>query len=74
MPEGYFKQFIFTFNPWSEQTWLKARFFDTPNDENKLAITTTYKCNEWLGPEDIALFEDMKKRNPRRYVVEGEGE
>jgi len=74
MPEGYYKQFIFTFNPWSEQTWLKARFFDTPNDENKLAITTTYKCNEWLGPEDIALFEDMKKRNPRRYVVEGEGE
>lgn len=73
MPKGYFKQFIFTFNPWSEQTWIKKRFFDTPNDENKLALTTTYKCNEWLGPEDIAIFEDMKRRNPRRYVVEGEG-
>jgi len=74
LPEGYFKQEIFTFNPWSGNSWLKSRFFDTPNDENKLAITTTYKCNEWLGPEDISLFEEMRKRNPRRYLVEGEGE
>lgn len=73
LPEGYFKQCIFTFNPWSEQTWLKARFFDTPNDENKLAMTTTYKCNEWLGEDDIALFEEMKVKNPNRFMVEGDG-
>lgn len=73
LPPGYFKQVIFTFNPWNEQTWLKARFFDTPNDENKLAMTTTYRCNEWLGPDDIAIFEDMRINNPVRFQVEGDG-
>jgi phage terminase large subunit len=74
LPPGYFKQVIFTFNPWNEQTWLKPRFFDTPNDENKLAMTTTYRCNEWLGPDDIAIFERMKIDNPIRFRVEGDGE
>lgn len=72
LPEGYFKQFIITFNPWSDSSWLKKRFFDV-QDDNVLALTTTYKCNEFLGPDDIALFEQMKVRNPRRYAVEGEG-
>lgn len=74
LPPGYFKQCIFTFNPWNEQTWLKPRFFDTPNDEDKLAMTTTYRCNEWLGPDDIAIFERMKVDNPIRFRVEGDGE
>ena len=73
LPEGYFKQFIITFNPWSDSSWLKRRFFDV-EDDNVLAMTTTYECNEFLGPDDIALFEDMKIRNPRRYAVEGRGE
>ena len=73
MEPGYFKQIIMTFNPWSEKHWIKKRFFDNP-DENTLALTTTYKCNEWLGADDIALFESMKKNNPRRYRIEGQGE
>lgn len=73
LPEGYYKQIIMTFNPWSEKHWIKKRFYDNP-DENTLALTTTYKCNEWLGPDDIALFESMKVRNPRRYAIEGLGE
>ena len=72
LPEGYFKQIICTFNPWAEN-WIKKRFFDT-EDDNVLALTTTYKCNEWLSEDDIALFESMKVRNPRRYRIEGEGE
>ena len=73
LPEGYFKQFIITLNPWNESHWIKRRFFDDSN-EDILAITTTYRCNEWLGPDDIALFEQMKIRNPRRYRIEGDGE
>lgn len=73
LPEGLFKQITLTFNPWNEKTWLKPRFFDV-KDDNILALTTNYKCNEWLSPEDIAVFEDMKKRNPRRYAVAGLGE
>lgn len=73
LPEGYFKQVILTFNPWSEQTWIKKRFFDTPDDENKMSMTTTYLCNEWLGEDDLKIFEEMKRNNPTRYMVEGEG-
>lgn len=73
LPEGYFKQITLTFNPWSEKHWLKKRFFDNP-DNNTLALTTNYMCNEWLGEDDIKLFESIKENNPRRYKIEGLGE
>lgn len=69
---GLFKQWTITFNPWNEHHWLKKRFFDDP-DERTLAMTTNYMCNEWLDADDIRVFEDMKKRNPRRYAVAGLG-
>lgn len=72
LPEGLFKQITLTFNPWNEKTWIKKRFFDVQS-ENILALTTNYKCNEWLSPEDIKVFEEMKERNPRRYSVAGLG-
>ena len=71
-PEGLFKQATLSFNPWNERHWLKARFFDTPNDD-VLALTTNYMCNEWLDAADKKLFEEMKIRNPRRYQVAGLG-
>ena len=71
LPEHLWKQITFTFNPWNERHWLKARFFDI-EDEDILALTTTYKVNEFLGKDDIKIFEKMKKNNPKRYAVEGE--
>jgi len=71
-PAPLFKQWTITFNPWNERHWLKSRFFDNPDAET-LAITTNYKCNEWLDAADIRVFEDMRKRNPRRYAVAGLG-
>lgn len=73
LPREYFKQITFTFNPWSEKHWLKKRFFDV-EDEDILALTTNYTCNEWLGEDDIRTFEKMKINNPRRYKIEGLGE
>lgn len=72
LPEGMYHQVVLTFNPWSDRHWLKKRFFDTPNP-NVLAMTTNYRCNEFLSQSDLVLFEDMKK-NPRRYAVAGEGD
>ena len=72
MPPGYFKQITLSFNPWSEKHWLKRRFFDV-KDNDILASTTTYKCNEYLGEDDIQVFEKMKLNNPRRYNIEGLG-
>src|SRR5574338_405013 len=70
LPDPLFKQVTGTFNPWNERHWIKERFFDNP-DSNTFANTTTYECNEFLGEDDIRLFEEMKLRNPRRYNVEG---
>lgn len=71
-PEGLFKQITLTFNPWSDRHWLKRRFFDVSNDD-VLAITTNYMCNEWLDEADKRLFEHMKESNPKRYEVAGLG-
>ena len=72
-PEGLWKQTTLTFNPWSDKTWIKRRFFDV-EDPDVLAITTNYRCNEWLSPEDRKVFEDMKVKNPRRFKVAGDGD
>lgn len=67
-----FKQVTLTFNPWNDRHWLKKRFFDAP-DNNTLAMTTNYTCNEWLDEADLQVFESMKVKNPRRYQVAGLG-
>lgn len=73
LPEPLFKQLTLTFNPWSENIWIKPRFFDVQDDPNILALTKNYDCNEFLGEDDIAIFEKMKETNPRRYNIEGLG-
>lgn len=73
VPDGLFKQTTLTFNPWSDQHWLKNRFFDNP-DEDTLAMTTDYRCNEWLDDTDRRDFERMKRNNPKRYKVAGLGD
>lgn len=73
VPDGLFKQITLTLNPWNDRHWIKRRFFDT-EDKDILAITTNYKCNEWLDESDLKVFETMKLHNPKRYRVAGLGE
>lgn len=73
VPQGLFKQVTLTRNPWNEHHWIKKQFFDHPDDET-LAMTTNYKCNEWLDKADLKVFETMRKQNPRRYKVAGLGD
>lgn len=73
LPPDLWKQWRITFNPWNERHWLKSRFFDSESSD-VLAMTTDYRCNEWLDETDLKLFEDMKQRNPRRYRVAGLGD
>lgn len=70
--EGLFKQITITLNPWNEHHWIKKRFFDK-EDEDILALTTNYLCNEFLDAEDIKVYEKMKINDPRRYQVAGLG-
>ena len=73
LPKPLFKQTTITFNPWDENHWLKGRFFDR-EDENVYAITTDYRCNEFLDSTDRALYERMREQHPRKYAVAGLGE
>ena len=51
----------------------KEREGPISEDGEILAITTNYTCNEWLDKADLAVFERMKRNNPRRYQVAGLG-
>lgn len=72
LPAPLFKQLTLTFNPWLETHWLKKRFFDR-RDSDVYAETKNYDINEFLGEDDIQVFEKMKVQNPKRYWVEGLG-
>ncbi|MCI8554813.1 MAG: PBSX family phage terminase large subunit [Clostridiales bacterium] len=73
VPPPLFKQTTLTFNPWSGTHWLRRRFFER-EQENVLTMTTNYLLNEFLDEADRAVFEEMKRRQPRRYAVAGLGE
>lgn len=79
VPEGYFRRIILTFNPWSPLIWLKDRFFRDPanpdfyQDEDTLALTTNYLCNEWLDDESLKVFNRWKRERPNYYQVAGLG-
>lgn len=72
MDDEYYYQWLITFNPIDASSWLKARFYDMP-DEDTLALTTNYMCNEWLSANDVKLYDRMKEREPERYKVDGLG-
>ena len=71
----FFKQITVTFNPWNERHWLKRVFFDKDTQRaDTLALTTTYKCNEWLDEIDRQRYEDLYSTNPRRARIVCDGE
>lgn len=73
MPQGLWKQLTLTFNPWVNSHWTKSRFFDK-QDPNAFALTTTYKCNEFLDEQDKANIEALQFTNPDRFKVVGLGD
>lgn len=69
---GY-RQVILTFNPWSENHWLKSEFFDV-EDDDVFTQTTTYKINEFLDDATIKRYEKLYKTNPRRAKIVCDGD
>ena len=63
-----YKQFIITFNPISEQHWLKGRFFNVPDTET-LILHTTYKDNSFLDADYIYHLTERVKANPNLHKV-----
>lgn len=71
----FFKQITIIFNPWSEGHWLKREFFDKETQRaDTLALTTTFRVNEWLDDVDRQRMEDLYRTNPRRARIVCDGE
>jgi len=67
------KQMILTFNPVSALSWIKKRFFDTPDDQTTI-LKTTYKDNRFIDDEYRAVIENLKDQDPVFYSVYGLGD
>ena len=64
----YVKQIILTFNPISEQHWIKKVFFDDPI-QGVFTLKTTYLDNAFIDDEYKMVMENKKKSNPRYYNI-----
>lgn len=64
----YPKQITLTFNPISEQHWIKKVFFDDPID-GAFTLHTTYLDNEFIDDQYKMVMENKKKTNPRYYSI-----
>lgn len=62
------KQFYLSFNPISENHWLKAEFFDN-NVSDTSICHSTYLDNRFLDDDYIRTLNNMKIRNPQKYQV-----
>ena len=61
---GCLKQIILTFNPISDQHWIKKIFFDDPID-GVFTLKTTYLDNAFIDEEYKMVMNNKKKSNPR---------
>lgn len=65
---GCLKQITLTFNPISEQHWIKRMFFDDPI-ESTFTLKTTYLDNQFIDEDYKMVMENKKKTNPRYYKI-----
>ena len=65
---GVTKQVTITFNPISDQHWLKRVFFDDPI-EDVFTLKTTFLDNKFIDDDYKMVMENKKKTNPRYYNI-----
>jgi phage terminase large subunit len=64
----HYVQYILSFNPVSEDNWLKLRFFDM-HDADATIIKTTYLDNPFLDEQYKRNMEKLKETNPDYYRI-----
>ena len=67
------QQIILSWNPISKNHWLYEYSVVNP-PINSIFIHTTYKDNPFLSEEYINSIEELKTRNPAKWVIYGLGE
>ena len=70
---GCLKQIILTFNPISEQHWIKKVFFDDPIS-GVFTLKTTFLDNAFIDKEYKMVMENKKRTNIRYYKIYGLGD
>lgn len=65
---GCYKQIILSFNPISDQHWIKKVFFDDPIS-GTFTLHTTFLDNAFIDDEYKMVMENKKKTNPRYYNI-----
>jgi hypothetical protein len=70
---NHYQQICLSFNPISEQHWLKARFFDN-QQPSTTTLSTTYLDNRFLSAEHGARMEQLKLVNENYYRIYALGE
>ena len=65
---GCLKQISLTFNPISEQHWIKKIFFDSPM-EGVFTLKTTFLDNHFIDDEYKMVMQNKKLTNPRFYNI-----
>ena len=65
---GGIKQITMTFNPISEQHWIKRVFFDDPID-GVFTLKTTYLDNQFIDDDYKMVMLNKKKTNIRYYNI-----
>ena len=66
--QGVLKQITLTFNPISEQHWIKKVFFDS-DDYKAFKLKTTYLDNDFIDKEYRDVLENKKYNNPKFYNI-----
>ena len=64
----YIKQIILSFNPISDQHWIKKIFFDDPI-QDVFTLHTTYLDNSFIDDAYRMVMDNKKKSNPRYYQI-----
>lgn len=65
---GCLKQITLSFNPISDQHWIKKVFFDDPI-EGVFDLHTTYLDNSFIDDDYKLVMSNKKKSNPRYYNI-----
>lgn len=69
----YHQEILGAFNPISEDSWIKTKLFDAPNNETKF-LTTTYLDNAFVNDATYRMMERRKLTDPEWFRIYGMGE
>jgi phage terminase large subunit len=62
-------QYVLSFNPISENHWLKSKLVEGNGFPNKTVIRSNYQHNHYLSEQDKSTLEGLKLTNPLYYQI-----